>query len=134
MGIKKSVWLSDEAQSLCEHLSHGKVNWSGSLNSMASRYEFLISENMPNLTDIEKNIFAVAFNGRLLNDDIRMEIVALPWTISEACEYDEQIPEFFEEGEINYDEFMEKVNNFSPSERLAIIDMTQRFWNKGQKA
>lgn len=129
MAIKKSVRLSDETELLCKALSQDtEVNWSGSINSIAARYNILISQLLPELSDKEKNAIYCAYNGRMLNIDIMLEVAAFDFTISEAIKYDSQIEHLI--GSDHIESFYKRCKEFSIAEKLAIIDMAQKYWRK----
>ena len=131
--IKKSVRLIDETVDLCGLLTKGgDVNFSGSINTIAARYNALIRENMPELTDDETLAYVCAHNGYAMSDDIVLEARRLPWTMSEAYQYDSQVTALVGD-EAGKSVFLERLNGFSISQRIAILDMTQSYWSKGQK-
>lgn len=127
MAIKKSVRLSDKTENLCQIFwrQDGSENWSGAINAMALRYDILMKECLPDLTEAEKNAYACAYNGRMLNKDIMLEVAAFDFTISEACQFDSQIAYFTGDAEA----FYKKSAAYSKAEKLAIIDFTQRYWS-----
>lgn len=128
MAIKKSIRLSDETENLCKNLNQfSEVNWSGSINSITSRYNIFVSELLPELSDNEKKAIYCAYNGRFFNKDIMLEISAFDYTISTAIDCDTQVSDFI--GAENLTNFYEKCKKFTVCERLAIIDMIQRFWS-----
>lgn len=129
MAIKKSVRLVDETIELCKILTQsGDPNWSGSLNSLAQRYNILIAAVMPELAEGEKLALCQAYNGHMLADDVMQEVAGLDWQVSEAIQYDENVAELLTHHGIDHEEFKAKARGWNAAERLAVIDMTQRFW------
>ena len=135
MAIKKSVRLSDETQKTCGELSMGgDVNWSGSINSITTRYNFLIEQSLPELSEGEKLAYVAMYNGHMLNNDIKLELRSFSIMVSESILYDSTISELLSQYNVDQSEFVRKSQEYTYPERLAIVDMTQRFWNKGPKS
>ncbi|QIR16664.1 hypothetical protein [Shewanella aestuarii] len=133
MSIKKSVRLSDEAERLCYLLSpYGEPNYSGSLNALAHRYNLLIENVMPELSEQEALVFASLYNGHMLNDNIKLEAQSIEWQLAEGFKYDATIGELIENADTTLEKLHSKVASWSIAERIAVIDMTQRFWSKGR--
>jgi hypothetical protein len=133
--IKKSVRLVDETINLCGILSRGSdVNYSGSLNGMAQRYNILIKSVMPELGEGEEKAICAAFNGYTMADDITQDIAGFEWHISESMQYDGNFNDILNHYKIDGEQFKTKIRGWNAAQRLAVIDMTQRFWNAGQKA
>lgn len=132
--VKKSVRLVDETIELCGVLSRGsEVNYSGSINGMAQRYNVLIKAAMPDLSEGERLAICTAFNGYALADDVNQDIAGLDWHISESMQYDGNFNDILAHHKIDAEELKAKIRGCNAAQRLAIIDMTQRFWNVGQK-
>lgn len=130
MSIKKSIRLADKAHAFCV-LSNpsrdGNINWSGALNQIAERYDFLLSEVMPDLTSEENLAWCDIYNGRILHPDLQQELRSMPFTVSECIQY-QPFDHLLED--ISVEEFYEKADKYSMIERLAILDMIQKFWNQ----
>ncbi len=144
MAIKKSVRLSDETEQLCKLMSvHGALNWSRSINTIADRYNVMIEKSLPELTENERLAICQAYNGYMKSDSIMHEVAGLEFTISEAYQYDENVKalllgaksasELLAGDGVAISELLEKVRGWSVVERIAVIDMTERFWNKDKQ-
>ena len=130
MAIKKSVRLSSEMQELCTLLSQsGEPNFSGTINAVASRYNLLIKQALPVLNEGEKLAFCQLYNGHMLHDDLNIELQCFVGCVSDGLVYDTNVTEILKAHDVDIDDFKKRCFEFSMSERLAIIDMTQRYWN-----
>lgn len=130
--VKKSVRLVDETIELCKALTiTGDVNWSGSINAMAEQYKVMIDENMPELSENEKNAFRCVFNGYMPSGNLDQEIRLLSWHISEGYQYDEQVRDFIgsEEAAVG---LIERVKGWSKSQCLAVMYDARAFWSAGR--
>ena len=57
--VKKSVRLTPETIEAIRQVSNfGEINWSGSINDIASRYLFFVEKSLPELTENEKMALA----------------------------------------------------------------------------
>lgn len=132
--IKKSVRLSEETASILHKLTiSGETNWSGSINAMAEQYKIFAEENLPTLSDKQKLAFYCAYNGYMPHPNISEEIKMLSWNISEGYQYDEQIRDALGSSD-NASEFINIVNGWSDSQKLAVIFMARSFWRSGQSS
>jgi len=140
MTIKKSVRLSDLSERLCLILSEtGEPNYSGTLNKIAERYETIIGQTLPDLTQNEKLAICQCYNGYMKPERVRDQIAALEFTISEGYQWDDNVKELLIGAESADDllgndgseiqTLLEKVRSWTIPERIAVIDMTERFWN-----
>lgn len=129
--VKKSVRLIGETQAVLANLSQsGQINWSGSINSLAEQYAMFVEDNTPELTDQEWMVFYVSYNGRVPHR-AQEEARILPWQISESYQYDSQVTELL--GDVDSAKsFIEKIEKWSASQRLAVIYKAMAFWNKGE--
>ena len=126
--IKKSVRLVDETIEVCKALTiTGGVNWSGSINAMAEQYKIMIADNMPELSENEKNAFRCVFNGYMPSTSVDQEIRLLSWHISEGYQYDEQVRGFLGSDEAAMN-LINRVKSWSHSQCLSVIYTTRAFW------
>jgi hypothetical protein len=133
--VRKSVRLVDETIELCGVLSRGsEINYSGSLNGMAQRYNILIKDSLPELGEGESKAICAAFNGYSMADNISQDIAGFEWHISESMQYDGNFNDILTHYKIDGEEFKTRIRGWSEAQRLAVIDMTQRFWNAGPKS
>jgi hypothetical protein len=134
MAIKKSVRLVDETIKVCNALTiAGDTNYSGSLNSMAQQYKLFVSECLPELTDNEKTAFYCAYNGYMPHPELEVEISQLHWNISEGYQYDEQIRDLLGDEELAI-KFIERIQSWQITEKMAVIYMARAYWRQGQIA
>lgn len=134
MSIKKSIWIGDEAEkTIKEHNFSGEINWSGTINELIKRYDYLIESNMPDLNEHEKNAMYEITNGRMSNDNLKVEVDSLRWSVSDGIEYNANFVHLLESGGVDPKDFLNKVKSWTDAERLAVIDACERFWNQGQK-
>lgn len=130
MPVKKSVRLVDETIEVCKNLSEfsgNAVNWSGSINAMAERFSLFIEDNTPELTEKEWLAFYSSQNGYMPHPNPKVEAELLPWHISEGYQYDAQITEFLGSKEAA-SSFIERINSWSTSQRLAVIYKARAYW------
>lgn len=131
MPIKKSVRLSDTTIKTCHDLTIADgINWSGSINAMAEQYQIFLTDCLPELSDYEKKAFYCVYNGYLPHPDINEEMHGLHWAISEGYHYDEQVRDFLGTEE-QAGLFVERIKNWSRSEKLAVIYMAKAYWRQG---
>lgn len=115
-----------------EKLKQGsEINYSRAINGMAQRYDILVKASLPNLSEGEKLAFCTAFNGYMMADNIAQDIAGLEWHISEAIKYDGNFNDILTHHKIDGELLKDRVRSWNAAERLAVIDMTQRFWNAG---
>lgn len=130
-GIKKSIRLVDETIDLCRILSvREDVSYSSAINGMAQRYNILIDNINLSLSEGEVMVICAAFNGYMMDVNIYNEILNFEWHISESILYDENVQEILSHFKIEVEAFKDKIAVWSDTEKLAAIDMTQRYWNK----
>jgi len=128
--IKKSVRLVDQTQATLSNLTLvGEVNWSGSINDLATQFELLVGDNTPTLTESEWNVFYCAYNGYMPSQDQEREARLLSWHISEGYQYDEQIRGFIGSDDAAI-ELIERVKSWSLSQKLAVIYKSKSYWRK----
>ncbi len=131
MGIKKSLYLSDLTMKFCHQMkTTGETNWSGSINCIVAQYSVFVTENMPDLTEGQKNAIYCAYNGYIPHPDIKEEANLLHWHISEGWEYDEQIKDFLGTKQQAID-FISLIKSWSISEKMAVIYLAKSFWRTG---
>ena len=131
MAIKKSVRLVDETIKILNNLTEhqGAVNWSGSINKMAEQFGILITENLPILSDNEKNALYCMFNGYHSNPVLEQELQNLPWQIDQSYQYDSQVTDLLGTPE-QMIEFRERAKKWTNSEKLAVIYFSKSYWRK----
>jgi hypothetical protein len=131
--IKKSVRLAqDTVKTLSVISDHGGLNWSGSLNKLASNYRLFVDSCLPELSKNELLAFQIAYNGYIPHQNIQEEMNILPWNISESYKYDEQVRDLFNDDEIAA--FLEKINNWADHQKMAVIYKAREFWAGGPVA
>lgn len=130
--LKVNTRITDETTSLFNKLKQGSdINYSRAINGMAQRYDILIKASLPNLSEGEKQAICAAFNGYMLADNVNQDIAGLEWHISESMKYDENFNDILAHHKIDGELLNDRVRSWNAAERLAVIDMTQRFWNSG---
>ncbi len=130
--IKKSVRLIDETQAILHNLTlTGEINWSGSINDMATQFEMLIHNNTPMLTDNEWNVFYCAYNGYMPSKDCLLEAESLHLHVSDGYKFDDQIRQFIGSEEAAL-ELTNRVELWSLSEKIAVTYKAKSFWRKGR--
>ena len=130
MAIKKSVRLVDKTIKTCRSLSSDSaVNWSGSLNSLADRYDLFVGYCMPELSHAEQNAIAQAYNGHWFDRGIEQEVKQMHWQVGEAIQYDQNVVENLAAEDIDPAKFLEKVKSWTDAEKLAVIAFVNKFWN-----
>lgn len=131
MAIKKSVRLVDETIAVCNNLTlSGDVNWSGSINAMAEQFNLIIEDNTPELTGKEWDAFYCVHNGYMPHPSIKQEADILFWHISEGYEHDPEVRNCLGSKEAAL-ALIERVKNWSTSQRIAVIYKARAFWRKG---
>lgn len=145
MSTQKSVRLSDSSVEIIKSVCKDGVNFNGAINSILERYQILIADVMPELSKYEKLAIAQCFNGTWYDFSIPMseDVKRLPWLISEAVRHDENVASLLWEGSDSdhedfekfaasgeLDEFVNKVQNWSHAERMAVIHYGIEFWAK----
>jgi hypothetical protein len=132
MAIKKSVRLSDETENLCVVLSEfGETNWSGTINKIASRYNEVIARALPELSENERLAICQCYNGHMKPERVQDQVAGLEFTISEGWQYDSNVRDLLGDESAARD-LLEKVRGWSFVERVAVIDMTERFWGESR--
>lgn len=80
--VKRSIHLTALSRSLCAELSSkDKVRWSKAVNTLSSRYDFLVSTLMPALSENEWRILFNTYQNREISDDIRDESGLIEWIL-----------------------------------------------------
>ncbi|MGL6121468.1 MAG: hypothetical protein ACRC1W_00220 [Shewanella sp.] len=129
MPIKKTVQLTDDTIKVCNCLTihSGPINWARAINGMAEQFTILMADATPALTNDEWNAFYCVHNGYMPHPDPQMEADSLGWHISEGWQYDEQVREFLgtEESAIA---LCQRIEDWSTSQRLAVIYKARAFW------
>lgn len=125
--IKKSVRLTKETVKTFSELGEGSnINYSGSINMIVERYDYLISEIMPVLCEAEKRVFCQLYNGRKLVKDIEIEALAFEGVITSGLNRIPEAANILSKAGIGLKLFQKKAKGYSPGQRLAIIDMVKR--------
>lgn len=139
--VKKSVRLSPETVGTIRQISNfGEVNWSGSLNDIASRYMLLVKHSLPELSENEKMALAVVFNGKLFDSRyMDREAKALHIHIGYAIESDGHFVEWlWRDSDLDLEafiksdaaeQFYKRVTEWTIPERLAVIHYVTAFWS-----
>jgi hypothetical protein len=131
--LKTSIRLTEDTQKLVQSISpFGQPNWSMGVNQIAHRYQAMVELSLPPLTINESNAFCDAYNGHMFNDDIVLEAKGLMWMVSECIEHNPSFVEHLRGGDTDPYTFYLRVKSWSLVECIAVIHMTQKFWN-GQK-
>lgn len=130
MSVKKSVRLGPLAERLCLILSDsGEPNFSGTINKVMDRYNHLIAASMPELEEPERLAIVQCYNGYMKPERTLDQIAGLEFTISEGYKYDDNVKELIR-SEQAFQALLEKVRSWSTGERIAVIDMTERYWGE----
>jgi len=130
MSTKKSIRLADKTHALCVLSNTSKsvtINWSASINQIAERYDYMLSKALPGLSKGEKMAFCDMYNGHILNDNLDWELKTMDFRVSECIKY-QPFEHLLED--ISVDDFYKKCKKFTMIEKLAILDMVQKFWNQ----
>jgi hypothetical protein len=134
MAIKKSVRLTMPTIKTLNNISDigsGDINFSGSINSLAEKFEVLMADNLPELSEAKIFAFRCAYNGYMPHPDPKVEASTLHWAISEGYQYDEQIKMELDDAEVDIHEFIAEIKAWSLSQKLAVIYMAKSFWRSG---
>lgn len=138
--IKKSVRLKGKTVDICNRLSQTpSINWSGTLNEIAMRYEILIRESLPEITHAEKAAICQAYNSReRFDSQILNDVYSLDFHIHEAWHLDYNVKFNLAAGAFDYKDeryiraLLSKIDGWSTAEKIAIIDMTEKFWSRSR--
>lgn len=136
--IKKSVRLAGSTIDTIESVSKSdNVNWSRSINIIASRYALFAEHGLPTLTDNEKMIIMMCFGEREINNsDIEHEIGFLHLQIAQGVEMPETNLLFVEDNKpLSGDDlvnakrlFCKRAKLWNKTERLAILHHVDSTW------
>lgn len=128
--VKKSVRLSAETAQMCNILSPtGEVNWSGSLNALASEYRMLVELLQP---EIDENLFLAlccAYNGRIPHPDMKWELDTMAWMVSEAYTHDSQAKELIDQVDGGLYKAKQHMESLTTGERLALYFRIREYWS-----
>lgn len=130
--IKKSVRLTAPTIEALRPFSDAAgegMNWSGSINAMAEHMKIFLDETTPHFTDKQWHAFYCMYNGYFPHPDIKEEARLLPWHVSEAWQYDEQVKEFIGPDIAG---FLAVVKLCSLTQRLCIIYKAKQYWRKNR--
>lgn len=127
--VKKSVRLSASTVEVIKDTNHGdSINWSGTLNTITSRYAIFVKQLLPDLTDNEKLIIIACFGGREINNfDIEHEIEMLPLQIQygmDKAEVVKLLPECHKDNDklkSIKEHFCATARSWSTAQRLALL-------------
>ena len=134
MAIKKSVRLVDETMTICANMSAGgDINWSRSINNMAELFNLFITDNTPELTENEWNVFYYIYNGYMPHPIAAEEAKLLSWHIIEGYRNDELVRQFLTD-ETQAIKLVVRVKSWSTSQRLAVIYKAKALFKNGQVA
>lgn len=136
--IKKSVRLAGSTVNTIKSVNKGdSVNWSRSINIIASRYSLFTKYGLPSLTDNEKLIMVMCFGGReIIDSNIEHEIEFLHLQVAQGVEKPETTPLFIEDNKSLSDgdlenikrQFCERAKLWDTTERLAILHHVDSVW------
>ena len=119
--MKKSVFLNDAAVEAIESRNKpGEANYSGTINTLIDRYRALIRNTVLELDLSTKEwttLFSV-YNGTVTGQDASGTVKMLLAEVMDS-----------EEAE-NTPHLPEKIRNMNFCQRLAVIDMVDRFWSR----
>jgi hypothetical protein len=128
MPIKKSVRLVDETIATCRKLSPTPdINWSGSINNMSAQFNLFIADNTPELSEKEWTAIFWTYNSHSPHPDPLIEVNLLSWNLTEGYQYDEQVRILLNTEE-KATALIEKVKDWTTSQRLAAIYHAKAFW------
>lgn len=139
--VKKSVRLVPETIEAIRQISNfGEINWSGSINDIASRYLFFVEKSLPELTENEKMALAAVFNGKLFDSkDLGREVQTLHFYIGASIENDGHFVEWlWRDSDLDLEafiksdaaeQFYKRVTEWTIPERLAVIHYVTAFWS-----
>ena len=128
--MKKSVRLSEEMQKHAVVISpFDDINYSVAINAMADQLSLFISDNTPELSDSEWNVFYSIYNGYMPSRNAKEEARMLWWHVSEGYQYDETVREFLGD-EDSAEKFIDRVRDWPISVQLSVIYTAQEFWTK----
>ncbi|WP_240472812.1 hypothetical protein [Salinivibrio socompensis] len=105
------------------------INFSGSINGMASEYAVIMEENKPELTEDQWNALYSVYNGYMPSEDANREARLLSWHVSEGYQYDDTVREFLGAKE-NAVDFINEIKGWSLTKQLSAIYHAKKFWCK----
>lgn len=126
--LKQSLYLSQALQNAEKkrNKTGGDPQYTAFINKSVAVNEFLLKQNRPqNLTDNELLVICALYNGHMQHDDPGVNAQGLIWQVSDGAQYE---PGQFKQFDVNPSALIEKVRNFTPSQCLAVIDITDQFW------
>lgn len=119
--MKKSVFLNDATVEAIESRQKpGEANYSGTINSLIDRYQALIRNTVQELDLSTKEwttIFSI-YNGTVTGHDAAGTVKML---LAEVMDSEEAA---------NTPHLPEKIRSMNFCQRLAVIDMADRFWSR----
>lgn len=123
MAIKTTVYISDEREQAINERHREKPNLSGALGMFIDRYCAIVRAHTPDLTTAEWCCLFDVYCSHMFADDILAEARMLPTCVHDSIE-DGTLAKWDLEG----DAFLAKLQALAPVERVAVLDMVQRFW------
>jgi len=122
MGKKKSIYVGEELENYTKH--HEKRNsFSGAINTMADRHQYIIAQEMPKLLLEEWSLIFDSLNG-YFGSPANHAIRGIVWNVSDSI----NIEKLDEKWEIDGEKLKEKLANMAAANLLAILDASERWW------
>ena len=125
MGIKKSVYLSDETKQYIEARNsphNDSVAWSDGINRSVSALNWLGRELLPELSEKEWNVILNVYTGSLVDFNYPLRIASDMMDNVGVIDLNEIADEY-------YRELVIKTHSFSQPEQWAVMDFVLYYWS-----
>ena len=131
--LTDQITLDTQAEKICFELtSFGEPDRQKLVNNMFDIYELCVRDNLPSLTETEKLTIFAAYNGKI-SVDIIYEIQKLHIDVHDAYIYDTLIRKAIDNSDTEIEEFIERIESWSFTQKMAVYHAAKAFWRKGQE-
>ena len=112
-----------------EMSSHGSPDFEQHISQAFMLYEFMVRDNLPPVSEDEKNVLYMTFSGHL-STNLMSDIHNIAGRVWEEYNWNPQVQDIL----VNTDvvEFVERIDSWSLSQKIAMYHAIKAFWKKGQ--